>query len=148
MNLLTLFSGKRTYIVVALGLLYVFGGDQGWWKVRTEITTAVTLAAIAFLRAGVKPVEPEPQKDDARQTKLPLSILIAALLVGVMPGCSFSRIERGDFHAWNSRLLWQSEGFEFETRTNGTTRIRLQKSNPDAESLKAVAEGAARGATK
>ena len=73
------------------------------------------------------------------------SILLAVLFVAT--GMSCSHLKRGDTSASNFRMFWVTEGFEFESATNRTS-IRLQRSNPDAESLKAVAEGAAKGAVK
>ncbi|HTD65027.1 MAG TPA: hypothetical protein VK846_00655 [Candidatus Limnocylindria bacterium] len=71
--------------------------------------------------------------------------LCASLL---FTGCSFSAVKRGEARAVNARLFWNTEGFELDVETNGTARVRIAKSNPDAESLKAVAAGAAEGAVK
>lgn len=72
-------------------------------------------------------------------------LLVGALLLS---GCSYTHLRRGEASAVNLRCLWQTEGFEFTSGTNGLTTIRIQKSNPDAESLKAIAEGAAKGAVQ
>lgn len=77
---------------------------------------------------------------------LPL-ILISALL---LCGCNTSEIEKksdGSIRAINSRWFWSTESYEVEYSTNGF-KAKATKSNPDAESLKAVAEGAAQGAVK
>lgn len=53
MNFLTWLDGKKTYVTcAALGLLMV-ASWQGWIKVPTEVSTALTATAIAFLRLGV-----------------------------------------------------------------------------------------------
>lgn len=75
---------------------------------------------------------------------LPL-ILISALL---LCGCNTSEIEKksdGSIRAINSRWFWSTESYEVEYSTNGF-KAKATKSNPDAESLKAVADGAAHGA--
>lgn len=74
------------------------------------------------------------------------SLLLLLAFIG--SGMSCSHLKRGDASAANFRLFWVSEGFEFEAQTNGATHIRLQRSNPDAESLKAIAEGVAKGAVQ
>lgn len=85
MNLSQL-TGKRTYIIIALGLLYVFGGDQGWWKVRESITDALMFAGLAFLRAARPAAASAVAPEDVRQGKLPLtlSVLLGAFL---LTGC-------------------------------------------------------------
>ncbi len=80
-----------------------------------------------------------------RRSTLFAFALSASLL---FTGCSFSAVKRGDTRALNSRWFWNTEGFELDMETNGTARVRIAKSNPDAESLKAVAAGAAEGAVK
>lgn len=75
-------------------------------------------------------------------------LLVSFGLYSIIAGCcamSCSHLKKGDATASNMRLFWASEGFEFEAATNGAVKIKLQKSNPDAESLKAVAQGAAQG---
>lgn len=52
-QLLALLSGKKTYLTaVTVGVL-LFGQWQGWWKIDPNVYTALTVVAIAFLRAGV-----------------------------------------------------------------------------------------------
>lgn len=71
-----------------------------------------------------------------------ISLLI---LVAMVSGCSTSYITKGDLKAYNSRFIWSTEGFEAEFATNGTGRVKIQKSNPDAQTAGSVAEGVARG---
>jgi len=70
------------------------------------------------------------------------------LCVLALTGCSFSAMQRGEVKAVNSRWFWSTEGFELDVETNGTARLRLQKSNPDAESIGAAAKGAAEGTAR
>lgn len=74
-----------------------------------------------------------------------LSLL--TLCAMICAGCNVTRIQKGETKAFNARLFWSTEGFDLNTSSNGT-HVSIQKSNPDAESLKAVAEGAAKGAVK
>ena len=70
--------------------------------------------------------------------------LIILLATIALSGCSTSYIRQGDLKAFNSRFIWQTEGFEAHMSTNGAS-IRLQKSNPDAIMAEAVARGVATG---
>ena len=76
--------------------------------------------------------------------KLSLFILL------VITGCSVTTGERkpdGTLAVHNYRLLWASEGINFTTASsNGfTATLSVQKSNPDAQSIGAVAEGITKG---
>lgn len=53
MNILQLLSGKKTYLTTVAIVALLFGQWQGWWKIDPAVYTALTAAAIAFLRAGV-----------------------------------------------------------------------------------------------
>lgn len=66
-------------------------------------------------------------------------------LAALLSGCSTSYITKGDLKAFNSRAFWSTEGFKAEFTTNGAGRVEIQKSNPDAQTAGAVAEGVARG---
>lgn len=46
-------KGKRTYILAALAAIYVFGGDQGWWRVSDAVLYLLGFGGIAALRAGI-----------------------------------------------------------------------------------------------
>lgn len=74
-------------------------------------------------------------------------LTILALCAIALTGCNVTRIQKGETKAFNARLFWSTEGFDLNTSSNGT-HVSIQKSNPDAESLKAVAAGAAEGAVK
>jgi hypothetical protein len=76
-------------------------------------------------------------------TAIPLLLLLA-----LVSGCSTSYIAKGDLKAYNSRFIWSTEGFEAEFATNGTGKVKIHKSNPDAQTAGAVAEGVARGLGK
>jgi hypothetical protein len=45
--------GRKTYLIAALGLLYLFGGDQGWWRVSPEGLALLNLLGLAALRHGL-----------------------------------------------------------------------------------------------
>jgi hypothetical protein len=93
----------------------------------------------------------EPGKDDPNQSKLLFAILLG--LAMVCAGCSTShvKVESPDgrkMSGFNSRWFWNTEGFSLHSTATNSFSLEIQKSNPDAESLKAVAEGAAKGAVK
>lgn len=76
--------------------------------------------------------------------------LLAAVML--MTGCSFTKGTRtakdgSVLQVTNARLLWSSQGIEFETRdTNGfAARLKIQQSNPDAQALEAISYGASKG---
>jgi len=52
----------------------------------------------------------------------------------------------GTTKAGNSRWFWSTESYEVEYGTNGF-KAKATKSNPDAQSLEAVARGTAQGIT-
>lgn len=54
MNFTELLRGKKTYLVAVLAVIYLFGGDQGWWQVNAEIMGIFGAAGLATLRAGIK----------------------------------------------------------------------------------------------
>lgn len=90
---------------------------------------------------------PEPLGASSIDTLLRKYGLLLLLLSTVLCGCNTSTIEKksdGSIRAVNSRWFWSSEGYDVEYSTNGF-RARAAKSNPDAESIKAVAEGTAKG---
>lgn len=71
----------------------------------------------------------------------------AAVIALALCGCSWSGVSRsqaGAWHAWNLRFAWRTEGFEVVHGTN-TTTVRLVRSNGDAATAGAIAEGVARG---
>ena len=72
--------------------------------------------------------------------------LSAILLIAT--GCSTSYLTKGDLRAYNSRFIWSTEGFEAEFNTNGTGRVKIQKSNPDAQTAGAITEAAVSAAVK
>lgn len=76
-----------------------------------------------------------------------LSSVFLVILLFIGTGMSCSQLRKGDASANNFRIFQSTEGFAFDAGSNSMS-IRLQKSNPDVESLKAVAEGAAAGAVK
>lgn len=121
-----------------------------WLWFVTLLFSASNVGAVALksFRSKEYGEAQEAIKDDPKQIKLPLSLLVGAVSLVALSGCSFSRIQRGDAIATNLRCFWHTEGFEFIAGTNGTTTIRIVRTSPDAESLKAIAEGAAKGAVQ
>jgi hypothetical protein len=80
---------------------------------------------------------------------MPMKLLLLSLLV--ICGCNTTYVEKhpdGTTKAGNSRWFWSTESYDIQYNTNGTFRAQATKSNPDAESLKAVAQGAAQGAAQ
>lgn len=73
---------------------------------------------------------------------LPFCFLISAFLLS---GCSTSYVRKGDLKAFNSRFIWNTEGFHASINTNGVGSIDIQKSNPDAQTAEAIARGVATG---
>lgn len=53
-------DGKKTYLVVALGLIYLFGGDQGWWRVSDQVLAILQLLGLGAIRSGVAKAQPPP----------------------------------------------------------------------------------------
>jgi hypothetical protein len=88
--------------------------------------------------------------------KIAIGVLlcIAAIMLLSLCGCSMITGSRtmpdgSVLRVSSVRLLWSSEGIDTTTE-DGALKfgLRVQRSNPDAQALSAVAEGAARGATK
>lgn len=55
--LLTFLEGKKTYVIAALAVLYLFGGDQGWWIINENIMGILGFGGLASLRSAVKKIE-------------------------------------------------------------------------------------------
>jgi uncharacterized protein YsxB (DUF464 family) len=97
MKFLELLNGKKTYGLVAIGLIYLVGDSAGAWQIDESVLGALGLAIAAALRSGVKKVEPaaEGEKESHAETQrrgenskagmLPL-LLVAAMVV--CAGCS------------------------------------------------------------
>lgn len=80
-----------------------------------------------------------------------MKILILAAIALVITGCNTTVVERksdGSIKGANSRWFWSSESYEWQYTSNGVFSAKATKSNPDAESIKAVAEGVAKGAVQ
>jgi len=69
-------QGKKTYFVVAIGLLYVAGVWLGFWEWDERVLAVLGLGSLAFLRAAVKGAN-----------KVPL-LLVAAVAIAAGPGCA------------------------------------------------------------
>jgi hypothetical protein len=98
---------------------------------------------------AIKPKRP----NDKAQIRLPISVLLCVAGTIVLFGCSTSRVvvkrsDGSEMRGFNSRWFWNTEGFALHSTATNAFSLEIQKSNPDAESLKAVAEGAAKGAVK
>lgn len=81
-----------------------------------------------------------------------LKLLIGLVVIVTMAGCSSTRGRRTTkdgsvLTVSNHRFFWASEGVDFTVRdTNGfSASLSIQKSNPDAQAIGAVAEGVAKG---
>lgn len=82
-------------------------------------------------------------------------IPLVALSALVLCGCSSTSGERqmtdgSVLKVANSRFLWASQGVEMSTKDKDGFEftLKLQKSNPDIDAIKAVAEGVAAGAVR
>lgn len=49
-----LVRGKKTYLAVIIGVLYVLGAEAGCWEFDGKVLGAVGLGALGFLRSGLK----------------------------------------------------------------------------------------------
>lgn len=47
-------DGKKTYLIAACAVLYVVGGDAGWWPVNDSVLTILGFGGLASLRKGIK----------------------------------------------------------------------------------------------
>lgn len=47
-------EGKKTYILVAIGIAYLIGGGLGWWVMEKEVLVGLGMGQIATLRSGIK----------------------------------------------------------------------------------------------
>lgn len=71
-------KGYRTYLIIAIALLYIVGGKLNFWPVDGQILAGLGLAAAAFLRAALAPAAPPPADADAARpgyTRAPGNIL-------------------------------------------------------------------------
>jgi hypothetical protein len=72
---------------------------------------------------------------------------LIALAAVILCGCSTSRYAKTTADGtkvtiFNSRFIWATEGFEAEFATNGSGRVKIAKSNPDAVTAAAITEAA------
>lgn len=84
-----------------------------------------------------------------------IKLLIGLVAIAALTGCSVTKGIRvakdgSTLAVTNRRLLWNSEGVDFTVKdTNGfAVSLSIQKSNPDAQAIGAVAEGVAKGLAK
>ena len=85
-SLLAALEGRKTYVLAIVALIYLFGGDQGWWKVNEVILGMLGFGGLATLRAAVgrTGATPEPANPG------PTTSLVPCLLLGLLlcsPGC-------------------------------------------------------------
>lgn len=77
--------------------------------------------------------------------------VVAALVSLIFAGCAAIegiRYPDGTIEVRSRRYLWASQGIDFSVKdTNGlTATLKVQRSNPDADTFGAISEGAVRGA--
>lgn len=138
-----LLQGYRTYIVVALGLIYLIAENQHWLAPIPGLGSALTLAAMGFLRAAVKdqgvgsvtipnPADPGAQQASGGSPPRPtldpvppsypnnpstiMKLLIASLLCAslfAVTGCA----------GWGK--IFQGGSIEVRPGTNGTPVIDI-----------------------
>lgn len=75
-----LLRGRKTYGVVAMGLLYLLGCWVGWWEFDEKILAAFGLGSLAFLRSAFKGAE------------LPL-LMAGAVALSMSMGCRTTNVE-------------------------------------------------------
>jgi hypothetical protein len=104
--ILTFLSGKKTYAIVAVALIYIVGGKYlNLWPVDGEALAGLGALALAFLRAGIAKAQvsmateegarQEPRPTDARPTDarptsgtlVPL-LALGCIVIAIAMGCS------------------------------------------------------------
>lgn len=53
-QILKVLEGRKTYIVAAAAVAYVFGSTVGWWPLDDRILTLLGFGGLASLRSAVK----------------------------------------------------------------------------------------------
>lgn len=87
-SLLAALEGRKTYVLAIVALIYLFGGDQGWWKVNEVILGMLGFGGLATLRAAVGRIDGAPEPASTA-THIGTS-LVPCLLLGLLlcsPGC-------------------------------------------------------------
>lgn len=46
-------EGKKTYLLAAAAIVYLFGGSMGWWPVDERVLGILGFGGLASLRAGI-----------------------------------------------------------------------------------------------
>lgn len=46
-------DGKKTYLLVVTGVVYIVGSDLGWWPLNEHVLALLGLGSAATIRAGV-----------------------------------------------------------------------------------------------
>jgi hypothetical protein len=59
--LLASLQGKKTYVIAAAAIVYVLGGEQGWWTVNEQLLVIAGFGGLATFRSGVKALSAQPQ---------------------------------------------------------------------------------------
>ena len=59
-------KGKRTYIIIGVGIAYLVGVKYGLWPADQELIAGLGFAAVAFLRAGMKASRDGGEGGDAK----------------------------------------------------------------------------------
>lgn len=52
-GVVSLFEGKKTYLVTAAAAIYVFGSSLGWWPLDDRILALLGFGGIAALRQSI-----------------------------------------------------------------------------------------------
>lgn len=68
-------SGKKTFLIVIVALVYLAGEKLGYWACDKEIITALGFAAAAFLRAGIAKAAPPARESAAGSDNNSMTVL-------------------------------------------------------------------------
>lgn len=167
MEVMSKLKGKRTYFVVAIGVLYVAGAWLGFWQLDEKVLGAIGFSGLGFLRAALQPSplpapsSPLPASEGTKienknlgETVKLLPLVFAVVFFG--SGCAVQRVVQvgegsGDqvhqltkytgIAVFNKSAL---EGMAVGKKTkSGSTLFSLEKANTEtqSEAIAAAAEG-------
>lgn len=52
-TILTLLQGRRTYLAVIIGIVYVVGAKRGYWQLDAELMALIGFTCAGFIRASI-----------------------------------------------------------------------------------------------
>lgn len=91
MNLLNLLSGRKTYIIGAILIAYLFGANMQWWPADGEIIGLLATMGGLALRAGIAKapaaVDPVPAASPTAASPLPILLALCGFLAMGATAC-------------------------------------------------------------